>query len=282
MPSESSVGVGGAAVGGQTTVGNMERRVEMVMGLPISLAVRCSPSERGRVDRAWAECVASLRWADLVFSTYKPDSVISRLGRGEITLSDCPAEVAEVFALGEAAAADTGGAFTIHPGGSLDPSGVVKGWAADRASRHLAALGDLDWCLSAGGDLVCAAPSGVPWTIGIEDPHDALRLVARWQLVSGALATSGTAHRGAHVVDGRTGQAAEVLASVSIVADCLTRADIDATGALALGVDALPWLADRQARRLIHGFVVVDRAGAVHTQVPHVPDGAQTDRVMPN
>ena len=70
-----------------------------------------------------------------MFSTYRADSAISRLGRGEITLADCPPEVAEVLALGEAAERDSGGAFAVRRGGVLDPSGVVKGWAA-RARRH--------------------------------------------------------------------------------------------------------------------------------------------------
>ena len=37
----------------------------------------------------------------------------------------------------------------------LDPSGVVKGWAVQRAARAFDALADTDVCLSAGGDMVC-------------------------------------------------------------------------------------------------------------------------------
>lgn len=250
-------------------LGAIERRAAIVMGLPFSLAVRCGPEadsqDRARIDHAWAELLASLRWADRIFSTYREDSVISRLGRGEIELADCPPEVAEVFALGAEAAAASHGAFTIYPQGRLDPSGVVKGWAAERAAERLAALEGRDWCLSAGGDLLCAAPSGVPWTLGVEDPHDPSRLVARWQLTAGAIATSGTAHRGAHVVDGRSGVPANCLASVSVVAPTLTGADIDATSALALGPDAVAWLRKRVTRGLIQGYVVVDRAGAVRS-----------------
>jgi thiamine biosynthesis lipoprotein len=47
--------------------------------------------------------MATLREVDAVFSTWRPDSPVSRLGRGEITLDDCPPEVAEVLALGELA-----------------------------------------------------------------------------------------------------------------------------------------------------------------------------------
>ncbi len=101
----------------------------------------------------------------------------------------------------------------------LDPSGVVKGWAVDRAARALDELPATDFCLSAGGDLVCrtkmtAAPA---WRIGIEDPRDVGRIIAVAPVRNGAVATSGLAHRGAHIVDARTGQTPRELASVTMI-----------------------------------------------------------------
>jgi hypothetical protein len=52
--------------------------------------------DRGRA--AWARVMAELREVDAVFSTYRPDSFVSRLGRGEIALEACPPEMAEVLA----------------------------------------------------------------------------------------------------------------------------------------------------------------------------------------
>jgi thiamine biosynthesis lipoprotein len=54
--------------------------------------------ESGRA--AWVEAMVVLRAADAVFSTYRTGSVVHRLDRGELTLADCPPEVAEVLALG--------------------------------------------------------------------------------------------------------------------------------------------------------------------------------------
>ena len=173
------------------------RYVEHVMGMPISLALRGRHTGDTPAAAAWAATLAVLRDADRVFSTYRTDSVISRLGRGEIALADCPPEVAEVLALGEAAERDSGGAFAVRRADVLDPSGVVKGWAAERAAAHLAALPDTDFCLSAGGDITCRTldPSDRPWRIGVEGPHDPGRLVAVVPVHTGAVATSGTAHR---------------------------------------------------------------------------------------
>jgi thiamine biosynthesis lipoprotein len=102
------------------------------MGMPISLALRGrhAVDEAGR--SAWIRVVASLREADLVFSTYRPDSVISRLGRGEIGPSDCPPEVAEVLRLGEIATTDSHGAFDVRRPGPdgrtvLDPAAWSRG-----------------------------------------------------------------------------------------------------------------------------------------------------------
>jgi thiamine biosynthesis lipoprotein len=225
------------------------------MGMPVSLALRGRHTNDVAADSAWIAVVASLRETDLVFSTYRPDSYVSRLSRGEIELADCPPEVAEVFHLGAAAQVASTGAFSIRrpaaDGGTvLDPSGVVKGWAVERAATILGELHDTDYCLSAGGDLTCRTldPGAEPWRIGIEDPHDPSRLIAVVPLRDGAVATSGTAHRGKHLVDARTGRPPALVASVTVVATSLTWADIDATAAYALGQDAAEWLRTRPGR----------------------------------
>jgi thiamine biosynthesis lipoprotein len=234
----------------------VQRQVEQVMGLPISLALRGAHVDDEPAGEAWRRCLEQLRDVDRVFSTYQPDSYISRLGAGTIALADCPDEVHEVLALAERAKAESHGAFDVRRVGAdgvpvLDTDGVVKGWAVQRASVFLTELPDTDFCLSAGGDMVChvADPERAAWRIGIEDPHDARNLVATVDVRHGAVATSGIAHRGSHIVDARTGAAPAGLASVTVLADDLTTADIDATAAYAMGPDALPWLRGRPGRR---------------------------------
>jgi len=247
------------------------RRVEHVMGFPVSLAVRGRHADDGPGRRAWQDVLDSLARADAVFSTYRAESWVSRLDRGEVDLVDCPPEVAEVLALGDAAADASGGAFSVYrPRGDgglgLDPSGVVKGWALERAAGALRALPETDFCLSGGGDLLCRTldPAAAPWRIGIEDPHHPDRLLARVPVATGAVATSGTAHRGAHLVDARTGRAPAAVAQVTVVAPTLTWADVDATAAYALGPEAATWLSIRPGTT---GLVVW--ADGSTTPVPH-------------
>ncbi len=236
----------------------VHREVAHLMGMPISLALRGRHAGDDRGRAAWADALAELREVDRVFSTYRHDSCVSRLDRGELSISECPAQVAEVLALGEATRVASGGAFDVRRPGPdgrtvLDPSGVVKGWAVDRAVAPLLMLPDTDVCLSAGGDMFChvAGPASPDWRIGIEHPHDPSRLVAVLPVRDGGVATSGFAHRGAHVVDARTGRAPTGVASVTVVAEDLTSADLDATAALALGPDAVAWLTARGRTGLV-------------------------------
>ena len=155
------------------------------MGMPISLALRGreaddAPRPRRPGPRRWR----TLREADRVFSTYRADSAISSLGRGEITLAECPLRSPEVLALGGARRAGLGRRVRRrHLGGAeadLDPSGVVKGWAARARRGAPAQPGRAPTSASPRAATSSAErrPRGPPWRIGIEHPHDPTRLVA--------------------------------------------------------------------------------------------------------
>lgn len=236
------------------------RRVEHVMGMPVSLALRGAAAGSAAADEAWQEALRVLRDADATFSTYRTDSWVARLGREEVTEAQCPAEVREVLGIAEQARIESQGAFNVWvvgtgTAGLLDPSGVVKGWAVQRAFGAFEGLENTDVCLSAGGDLVCATRvAGSPgWRIGIEDPFTPSRTVAAVPVRNGAVATSGVAHRGQHIIDPGTGFPASVWASVTVVSEDLTWADIDATAAFVLGADAEPWLRARHRTGVLVG-----------------------------
>jgi thiamine biosynthesis lipoprotein len=211
------------------------RHAEHVMGTVFSFDLRDRPTPE--VRDALAEAVAWLHHVDGVFSTYRPDSAISRMARGHIGVSDCPPEVAEVLTLCEKAAATTDGWFSHTPGGRLDPSGLVKGWATERASQILYDAGARNTCVNGGGDLQLRgepAP-GSAWRIGIAHP---LRPGHLLTVVTGrdlAVATSGTAERGHHILDPHTGLPAMGLASVTVTGRHLTEVDAYATALFAMG-----------------------------------------------
>lgn len=217
------------------------------MGTVFSFDVR--GGDPGAVKAALAEAVAGLHRADAVFSTYRDDSQISRLVRGDLTVDDCDPEVAEVLDLGAAAEQQSDGWFSMRYEGHLDPTGIVKGWAVERAARALAKAGATGVSLNGGGDvqLLGTPEPHRPWRVGVADP---LRPGGLAAVVSAAgapelaVATSGTAERGAHIVDPRTGRSAVTdLVAVTVVAPSVTWADCWATAAFAMGSrEGLRWL----------------------------------------
>ncbi len=260
---------------------SVHRRAFEVMGTVVSLALRGRYADGPEAEAAWAEVVASLRHVDAVFSTYRPDSVVNRWGRGELPLLDAPPELTEVLALADVAREASGGAFDIEAvrsphGGGPDPSGVVKGWAVQRASLALERLAATDYCLSAGGDMVCRTrvPGAPAWRIGIEDPADPRRVVAVLPVANGAVATSGTARRGAHIHDPRTGTAPDGLRQVTVVASDLVAADVEATTAFVLGEQGVPWLLARGRTGVVvaaDGTVAAYGDGPVRSRWPSSP-----------
>jgi thiamine biosynthesis lipoprotein len=216
--------------------------VEHVMGMAVTIDIR---DDRADAAALVEDVVAWLHAVDATFSTYKPGSAISRLGRGELALDDTPDDVRWVLAQCESLRRRTGGFFDACVAGSLDPSGFVKGWAVEVASARLRAGGSLRHCINAGGDVrACGEPApGRPWLVGIAHPLVAGALCAVIPVRDGAVATSGTAERGAHVFDPHTGKAALDLASVTVAGPDLAQADAFATAALAMGFGAPAWLA---------------------------------------
>jgi FAD:protein FMN transferase len=219
-----------------------QRRVVECMGTVFSFDIR-SPGVDGA---ALEQAVQWLHWVDRTFSTYRTDSQVSRLGRGECGLADCAPEVSEVIAECERLSADTGGYFSMYAHGVLDPSGLVKGWAIERASDLLAEAGSTNHCVNGGGDVQCAgdASPGQPWRIGITHPLQPGQLAGIVVGTGLAVATSGTAERGAHVVDPHDGAAAQGLASLTVVGANLARVDAYATAGFAMGAAAREWIED--------------------------------------
>ncbi|MEV4143830.1 FAD:protein FMN transferase [Amycolatopsis sp. NPDC049691] len=201
------------------------------------------------VEPAVAAVFGYLRATDELFSTYRPDSQVSALRRRELPRAEWHPWLAEVVALCEEARERTDGYFDPWrlPGG-FDPSGLVKGWAAEKAAVRLARLRGLDHYLNAGGDITAGVHgSHAPaWRVGVEDPADPSTFLAVLELRTGALATSGSAARGPHIVDPHTGLHATKLLSVTVTGPTLLWADVLATAAFARGGDDVKqWVSAR-------------------------------------
>ena len=275
--------------------------VHQVMGTVVSIHAvvedRVSPASLPEIstlafEQAVADCRAELHEIDRIFSPYRDDSDISRLRRG----APGPVHplVEEVHDLCKGAEEETGGLFSAWWRGWFDPTGYVKGWAVEAAhGRWLRPLlgvpGVIAVGVNAGGDMQLATAEGSDWQgrIGIADPLVRGELAAVVTVTDGAVATSGTSERGAHITDPRSGSPAFGTVSATVVADRLSTADMWATAVVAAGVDDLEWIRRAQhtsgliidstgeARRWAHGRLVGSgarpSAGIVKTNA--VPSG---------
>jgi thiamine biosynthesis lipoprotein len=245
--------------------------VEQIMGMPISIHLR-GPRSRVDGDAAVTEAItrtfAHLREVEARFSPFRADSELNRLNRGDLDWAGCHPDLHEVAELCERAAETTAGWFTTArtlPDGSrvFDPIGLVKGWAVQRAARHLDGLTDHDHTVNAGGDVVarCHRTDTPDWRIGIEDPRDTGRILLAVPVRTGAVATSGTAARGGHIRSPESDAPADGLASATVFGPDLTWADAYATAAFAHGPGARSWLGDLPD----HAAVLVDPFGGIST-----------------
>jgi thiamine biosynthesis lipoprotein len=210
------------------------RHAEQVMGTVVSFDVPAAASVNGSLDDA----IRWLHWVDRVFSPYRPDSDVSLLAAAEITVDGCADEVAEVITACAALRVLSGGYFSAAPAGLFDPSGYVKGWAVERCAEILSRAGSASHLVNGGGDVQCVGGrpgSGEPWRVGIADPGRPGHLALVVEAADSAVATSGTAERGAHVIDPVGGRPAAGLASLTMIGPSLALADAFATAAFAMG-----------------------------------------------
>ncbi len=233
------------------------RHVEHVMGMPVMFDICDSELEVAALSAA----VDWLHWVDASFSTYRGDSQISRLNRGELTAGELHPDVSAVLERCAELHQETDGYFDIEApyrrGGSapaagrggarsIEPSGFVKGWAVDRVVRMLRDAGAVNFMVNASGDIYAAGhPDGAgAWRVGIQHPRLSNEVALTLALRDGAVATSGTQARGRHIADPFDERGPTGLLSVTITGEDIATADAYATAAFAMGAQrAAKWCA---------------------------------------
>lgn len=184
---------------------------------------------------------------DEVFSTYKPDSVISKLRRNEISIELTSDEVKDVWNRCAFAREITEGAFDPWAvEGGFDPSGLVKGWAADKCAEIMLESGAKHVQINAAGDLTLRGghfdgESVIPWSIGVVNPQNRQEIVQVFNIVDGSIATSGTYERGAHILDPHTGLIAIGARSATVIGPDGGLTDALATALMVEGRDGAIW-----------------------------------------
>jgi len=196
------------------------------------------------IEPAIIELTEYVNHVDEVFSTYKTNSTISQLRRGEIEIDICSPEVIEVWNICAYIKDLTEGAFDPWAvDGGFDPSGLVKGWAADKCADILAKAGAKHIQINAAGDLSLRGgfTPEKPWSIGVVNPDNRLEILQAFEIQDGAIATSGTYERGAHIKDPYTGMIAIGAKSATVIGPDGAIADALATALMVSGRDGAVW-----------------------------------------
>lgn len=195
---------------------------------------------------AIAAAATFLHDVDAWFSTYRADTPITALRNGLRPLAQMPEVVQQVLANCDYIKDLTEGVFDAWAcDGGVDPSGYVKGWAADIAAGIVMAHGFSNVSVNAAGDVTCRGfqSPGKPWSVGIRHPEHADQVVAVVQAENVAVATSGEYERGHHIRNPKLKGAKMALTSATVVGPDGGMADALATALVIEGLEGVRWFA---------------------------------------
>jgi thiamine biosynthesis lipoprotein len=155
----------------------------------------------------------------------------------------------------------------------IDPGGIMKGFAAERAAEVLKKNGIVSGIVAVAGDIRAFGlkPDGNPWRVGIRDPNGRQQddIIAALELKDLSISTSGdyerffilNGRRIHHLISPKTGYPAAGCRSVSIISPDGALADAYSTGIFILGPEkglkVLEWIG-------LEG-VIIDEKGVMHT-----------------
>ncbi len=213
------------------------KETRIMMGMPVTFEIA------GRDDQAAADAIDAgfdyIAYVDLTFSTYKDESEIMRINRGELELEDASDDMKEIFDLADKTKSETNGYFDImNRDGIYDPSGIVKGWAITKAAEIVRDCGFRDYYVEAGGDIEVSGTNdeGGMWSIGIRNPFNQEQIVKTVYLSGAGIATSGNYIRGNHIYDPhKKKETIPDITSLSVIGPNAYEADRFATAAFAMG-----------------------------------------------
>ena len=210
------------------------------MGMPVTVHVVDDRAERKALDAVFDDFTL----LDRTFSPYLAGSAVSRINRAELQPEDAGQLVDQAVNLCRLYEHATNGYFSAWIDGRFDPSGLVKGWAIDRACSILDGYGYRDYFVDAGGDVQTRGLSAErsPWRVGIRHPVERGKVARVIQASGLAVATSGTYEKGEHILDPHTGKPVDAWLSFTVIGPDILQADVYATACFAMGAAGLDFI----------------------------------------
>lgn len=197
---------------------------------------------------------------DRNYSPYKPESLVTRIDRGELEPVAAGDEMEMLLLMADLTRQQTADYFNVWHNGHFDPSGMVKGWAIYKAAEIVRETGFADFYVDAGGDVQIYGcnPQAEPWRVGIRNPFDATQIVKTLSVTDCGVATSGFYQRGRHIYNPHAANdlLAEIV-SLTVVGPNVFEADRFATAAFVMGREGIAFIESRPG---LEGYMI-DRDG---------------------
>ena len=212
------------------------------MGMPVLLEIVDASATQADYDNIFDY----LTGVDERFSTYKDTSEVSRINRQELSENEYSDEMREVIELSKETSKATKGYFSVTtPEGSFDPSGLVKGWAIQRAASMLSHKGFGSFYLEIAGDIQTSGVNreGKPWRVGVRNPFAREEVVKVIYPGGKGIATSGTYVRGKHLYNPHSlDHTPDDFVSLTVIGPNVYEADRYATAAFVMGKEGMHFL----------------------------------------
>lgn len=227
------------------------KKTKNIMGMHVTVEVNDPYCKKESIDKVFAY----FKYVDSKFSTYRKDSEVSKINRGEIKENNYSEEMKTILALAEKTKQETKGYFDICHDGAMDPSGIVKGWAIYNAARILDREGYKNYYIDAGGDIQTRGLNkySKPWKIGIKNPFNQKEIVKVVGVSGGhGVATSGTYERGDHIYNPK-GECSDYVRSLTVVGADVYEADRFVTAAFAMGKAGISFIEGKSG---LEGYMI--------------------------
>jgi thiamine biosynthesis lipoprotein len=236
------------------------KQTRLLMGMPITVEIMDNTTSQDDLDSVFAYFAT----VDDTFSTYKDNSEITKINKGELSSAQYSEDMKTILALSEQTKQETHGYFDIQRNGVYDPSGIVKGWAIQNAATLLKEQGLQNFYIDAGGDIqVAGKKHGNLWRIGIRNPFNRNEHVKVLALSDRGIATSGTAIRGQHIYNPfQHDTPLTDISSLTVVGPNIYEADRFATAAFAMGSRGIHFI---EALTGFEGYMIDMHARATFT-----------------
>ena len=236
------------------------KKQTVIMGMPVAINI----ADRNATEEDISEVFSYFHYIDKKFSTYKKDSEISQINRGELKEFQYSKEMKKILSLCEKTKKQTNGYFDININGILDPSGLVKGYAIFEGAKILRKKGYKNFSVEIAGDIQVYGKNekGQSWSIGIQNPFNLKEIIKIVELNTGGIATSGNYIRERHIYDPKNKKAAEDIAGITVIGPNVYDADRFATAAFAMGEKGIEFI---EKLKRFEGYMVKRDKTAVFT-----------------